>query len=104
MGVNEWIFQRVSNLLIIAFGLWLIATVISSGGFTQEALAGLLGSTVFRVWAMVTLLFAGLNSVLAGWQIAGDYAEKFGINHGLMVWGTAIVSAAYVVIGAMLLF
>ena len=104
MGVIEWIFQRVSNAVIILFGLWLLATLIMNGGMSQEALAGLLESGVARIVLFVVLLLAGVNSLLAGWQIAGDYAEKFGLNQPLMVWGTGVISAAYVVVGAMLLF
>ncbi|MEM1113443.1 MAG: hypothetical protein AAGI11_16130 [Pseudomonadota bacterium] len=103
MGVVEWIFQRVANVLIILFGLWLLLTLYLNGGMPQDTLDGLLASSAFRIYLLVTLLVAGLNSLLAGWQIAGDYAVKFGLNQSLMVWGAGAVSAAYVVVGAMLL-
>ncbi|MEM8547183.1 MAG: hypothetical protein AAGF46_03365 [Pseudomonadota bacterium] len=103
MGVKHWIFQRICNALIIAFGLWLLFTLITNGGMPEETLKQLMASTGFRIFALVTLLFAGLNSLLAGWQIAGDYAEKFGFPQPLMTWGGGVISAAYVVVGCMLL-
>lgn len=104
MGVIHWIFQRCSNAIIILFGLSLLAVVISNGGISQELLNQLLSTTWIRIFLLVTLLVAGVNSVLAGWQISGDYAQKFGLNHTVLVGIVTLISVSYVVIGLLLLF
>ena len=104
MGVIHWIFQRCSNAVIILFGLSLLAIVISNGGISQDLLNKMLATTWIKVSLLVVLLVAGVNSVLAGWQISGDYALKFGLNHKLLVGLITAVSVAYVAVGLYLLF
>ena len=103
MGVKQWVFQRISNALIVLFGLWLLITVMSQGGISLEAIQASLGNASCRLALMVLLVVAGLNSMLAGWQIAGDYAEKFGINQNLMVGTCLVISAGYVAAGSVLI-
>ena len=99
MGVNQWIFQRISNLIIVIFGLWLLVFLASPGVINFEVLQDLKADTASVIFFLVTLILAGLNSILAGWQIAGDYAEKFGLNQKLLVSITAIISLSYIVFG-----
>lgn len=102
-GVQQWVFQRVSNAVFIVFGIILLATILTKG-LTYEAINGLFASTGFKIYALVTLLFACANSILAGWQITGDYATKFNIPPCLMMGVTVVVSLLYLVWGGMLLF
>lgn len=102
-GVQQWVFQRVSNVVFIIFGVVLLKTILTNG-LTYDALNGLFNTTVFKVYAMITLIFAGANSILAGWQITGDYAVKFSIPPFLMMSIAVIVSVIYVLWGASLLF
>ena len=68
----------------------------------NEVLPGLDNISI-KIFFSVTLILAGLNSILAGWQIAGDYAEKFGLNQKFLVSITAIISFSYVVFGGYLI-
>lgn len=102
-GVQQWIFQRVSNAVFILFGLTVLFTIVSDG-LTYEALSALFAAAGFKLFALVTLVLACANSILAGWQITGDYAVKFNIPPVLMMGVTIIVSLAYLVFGLMLLF
>lgn len=101
-GVQQWVFQRISNVVFIIFGVVLLKTVLTQG-LTYDSLNVLFDTTVFKVYALITLVFAGANSILAGWQITGDYAVKFHIPPTVMMGITIIVSLVYVVWGGMLL-
>jgi succinate dehydrogenase hydrophobic anchor subunit len=57
-----------------------------------------------QMYLAITLVLAGLNSILAGWQIAGDYAEKFNLNQTLLVSFGTIVSIAYIAAGICIIF
>ena len=103
MGINQWIFQRISNLTIVIFGLWLLVFLASPGVINFEVLQDLKADTASVIFFSITLILAGLNSILAGWQIAGDYAEKFGLNQKLLVSITAIISLSYIVFGGYLI-
>ena len=102
MGVKQWIFQRISNALLILFGLWLLWSTIS-GGINYEFLQAALAGGYTQVFLFVVLVFGGVNGILAAWQIAGDYSEKFGLNQNLIVGLCTIVSLTYIVVGAKLL-
>jgi succinate dehydrogenase hydrophobic membrane anchor protein len=102
-GVQQWVFQRISNAVFIVFGLVLLANILSNG-LSYDALTALFASTAFKLYALVTLVLACANSILAGWQITGDYAEKFNIPPCLMMAVAIAVSALYLVWGGMLLF
>ena len=99
MGVTHWIFQRISNVAIVVFGLWLVYFLASPGEVDFKTLKALFNDTTSIIYLLATLILAGLNSILAGWQIAGDYAEKFGINETLMVAFGTIVSIGYIAAG-----
>ena len=103
MGINQWIFQRISNLTIVIFGLWLLVFLSSPGVIDFQVLQDLKADTPSVIFFSVTLILAGLNSILAGWQIAGDYAEKFGLNQKFLVSTTAIISLSYIVFGGYLI-
>lgn len=102
-GVQQWIFQRISNAVFIIFGLVLLQTIVTDG-LSYEALNALFDSTAFKVYAVITLAFAAANSLLAGWQIVGDYAVKFNLPPCLMMAVIIIVSQVYLIWGCMLLF
>ena len=104
MGINQWIFQRISNLTIVIFGLWLLFFLASPGVIDFQVLQDLKADTATVIFFSFTLTLAGLNSILAGWQIAGDYADKFGLNQNLLVSITAIISLTYIAFGGYLLF
>ncbi|MDB4451084.1 hypothetical protein N9121_01890 [Pseudomonadales bacterium] len=102
MGVKQWIFQRASNALVVLFGLWLLATLIN--GVTSSTLNDALTGDISRVFLVLVLVAASLNSILAGWQIAGDYAHKIGMNEKLMTAVGAAISLAYLALGLKLIF
>ena len=104
MGVKQWIFQRLSNVAIIVFGFWLVYFLASPGAITAETINDLFSNTASLIYLTITLVLAGLNSILAGWQIAGDYAEKFNLNQTFLVSFGTIVSVAYIAVGFCILF
>jgi len=102
LGVKHWIFQRVSNALIVLFAVVLLATI--TAGHSYESLQALMSKPLVKVYLAITLLFAFGNSILAGWQIAGDYAKKMNLSPGVMTWFGVLVSAAYLLFGLSLIF
>lgn len=100
-GVKHWIFQRVSNALFVVFGFLLAYILVQ--GVSYESLQALLDNGTVKLYLAVTLVFAFANSILAGWQISGDYSKKFGLNHSLFVGTVVVVSVAYLVYGLMLI-
>ncbi len=104
MGVRQWVFQRISNVTLVIFGLWLFYFLASPGDISHLTLVNLFSESSTQIYLAVTLVLAGLNSILAGWQITGDYAEKFHINSTLMITTCVVISLAYIAIGIDIIF
>ena len=99
MGVKHFFFQRISNLLIIVFGLTLLFNIFINGGINAALFEQWISQAWVQTYLLVTLLFATLNSILAGWQISGDYAHKYGLNHTLLVTLAVVISLSYLAVG-----
>ena len=100
-GVQQWVFQRFSNIVIIVFAL-VLATSLSSD-LTYESLTGLFAQTWFKIYLIFTLVFASLNSILAGWQIAGDYAQKANLPNWVLTGLGVVVTLVYFIFTLMLI-
>ena len=103
MGVKQWLFQRASNFAFILFGIWFFVALLGGNLSTFQDLSALLNSLAARVLLGLVLLLATLNSILAGWQIAGDYAHKVNVGPNLIVGVVVIISLGYLAAGAALL-
>lgn len=102
-GTRQWVFQRLSNALIVVFGIVMLKVLLTNE-LSYEALSALFTGQTFQIYAAVTLVFACLNSILAGWQIEGDYAKKLSIPGHLLTIVAVVVSLCYLAFGLMLLF
>ena len=102
MGVMHWLFQRTSNLVFVLFGVFLLATLFN--GVSGPALDAALSGGASRLFIILVLVLACLNSILAGWQIAGDYAHKINVSASILTGLGAVVSLAYLLVGFQILF
>lgn len=104
-GVKQWIFQRITNALIISFGVALLCVLLSDNGTSYASLKELFSSQGWKLYFVVVLILSCINSVLAGWQIDGDYAKKFGLPSNIVITlGAALVSFIFLFYGLRLLF
>ncbi len=103
-GVKQWIFQRVSNALIISFGICLLCIFLSEDGLSYTSINELLSGGAFSIYLAIVLVFSCLNAMLAGWQIDGDYASKFGLPKNLITTVAVIASLGLLVFGLLVLF
>ena len=104
MGVKQWVFQRACNVVFVLFGAWLLFSLLSGNLNNFTAANGLVSGGISQLILALVLLLAALNSVLAGWQIAGDYAHKINVSANVLVAVAAIVSVAFLVIGLGIVF
>ena len=96
-GVKQWIFQRIANALFVTFGIFLLCIFLNSDGLSYAALQSQLVS--WKWYLAIVLVFACINGVLAGWQIDGDYAKKFGLPRLAITVIALLVGGFYLVSG-----
>ncbi|MCC2607451.1 succinate dehydrogenase, hydrophobic membrane anchor protein [Planctobacterium marinum] len=105
-GVNEWIFQRVSNVLIFCYAIFYIVNVLSMGEVTYDAWVALHSATWFKLYSTVTLVIVMLNAILAGWQIGTDYTQKVPVPGFSVIFHSfyTIVTLIFLVAGLCILW
>lgn len=103
-GVKQWIFQRLSNALIISFGIGLICMLMVDDGLSYASINDYFTGFAFTLYLAVVLVFSTINAVLAGWQIDGDYTAKFGLPKNLITIIAIVVSLGFMVYGLSILF
>lgn len=103
MGVKQWLFQRTSNFLFVLFGVWFFVSLLGGKFADFQTIVGLSESLAARIFLGLLLIIATLNAILAGWQIAGDYAHKINVGPNLIVAVVALISLGYLAVGFALL-
>ena len=101
-GLRQWMFQRFSNVVLIIFALVLTITLTNAPSY--ESLSELFAQVWFKAYLFFTLLIASLNSILAGWQIAGDYAHKVNLPSNVLTGIGVLITLIYFVVASMLIF
>ena len=96
-GSKQWVFQRIGNACIVAYSALLVCLLLSVDLSSFTAVSNLFYSSWFKVTTSICIILFAFNSVLAGWQIAGDCVKQKSLNKLFnMICMTA--SAASVVI------
>lgn len=103
-GTKQWIFQRFANASFILFGVCLLCVTMGNNGLSYASLTDLFASGGFKLYLAATLVLAALNSMLAAWQIDGDYAKKFGLPEKFITTAAIIISVIYLIYGLVVIF
>ncbi|NTS76221.1 succinate dehydrogenase, hydrophobic membrane anchor protein [Catenovulum sp. SM1970] len=99
-GVREWLFQRVSNILICLYAVVYISLILTIDPLDYQTWKAMHDTTWFKVFSSITIVVLAFNAILAGWQIATDYTQKVPIKgfsslfHGFYLIVTALFAAA----------
>ena len=102
-GVSEWLFQRTANLLAVLYGLVMVSHFLSESATDYAATVAFFSEGWVILFSALVLVFNCLNSVLAGWQIAGDYLNKNANINKLFMRACIAVTAVYLVFGLFIL-
>jgi len=102
-GVYEWIFQRLANLLIVVYGAIAASHFLSAAAADHHATVAFFSQGWFKLFSLLVLVIICLNSVLAGWQIAGDYINKNPSINKLCMFACIAITIIYLICGFSLL-
>lgn len=102
-GVTQWLIQRFCNAMIVTFGVALVLFFLTNETITYQTLVATFKEGFLKYYLVLVLVLSCFNSVLAAWQIDGDYAKKFNLPALLITALTAIVSIVYLGFGLKLI-
>ena len=74
-GTQQWVLQRVCNVIIIVFVAAMIGYLVLCGPVSFAMWSTLHCALWFKILATVVLTATVANGILAAWQIAGDYIK-----------------------------
>jgi len=105
-GVKEWIFQRISDVMIFAYAIFYLVSVFTMENVDYESWTAFHQSTGFKLYSTITLVVVMLNSLLAGWQIGTDYTQKVPVAGFSAAFHTfyTVVTAGFLLFGLYILW
>ncbi|NVK23143.1 MAG: succinate dehydrogenase, hydrophobic membrane anchor protein [Kangiellaceae bacterium] len=103
-GLHDWVIQRLSALVMLAYALYIVYFVVSTGDITYEAWHGLFATTFMKVFTLVTLLSMVFHMWIGMWIVSTDYMPKLSIRFtfqlimivyclALIIWGIQVIGS-----------
>jgi succinate dehydrogenase / fumarate reductase, membrane anchor subunit len=79
-GVYDWLVQRVSAVILLAYVLFLAAFVVNADGLGYLEWRSLFHGLWMRVFTLVALLSLCAHAWIGMWTIGTDYLTKFALG------------------------
>jgi succinate dehydrogenase / fumarate reductase membrane anchor subunit len=78
-GLSDWLVQRVTAVVLVAYILFLIV-VLASGDAQYAQWKSLFGQTWVRVFSLAALLSIVMHAWIGLWCVATDYLTGYVLN------------------------
>lgn len=75
-GVHDYVVQRVSAVVLLAYVVFLVGYVLMADGLTYQEWRSLFAQMWMRVFTMVALLALIAHAWIGMWTIGTDYLTK----------------------------
>ena len=91
-GLSDFVLQRVSALVLGAYGLC-VAGFFVAGDVSHASLVAFLGGTVMRWFSTAAILALGIHAWIGMWTVGTDYIRQraFGAGLGGSAFGLRLI-------------
>lgn len=72
-GLYDWLFQRISAVVLAAYFLFIFAYIVANPGLTYDQWSGLFSTLGMRVFSMITLVMTLAHVWIGLWGVLTDY-------------------------------
>lgn len=109
-GLYDWLVQRVSALVLLAYVIFIACVVLGGGELQYAEWKALFGQTWVRVFSLAALLSLAMHTWIGMWGVSTDYltermmGPKGNVLRGLFQLGTLALLFTYVVWGIQILW
>lgn len=79
-GVSDWLIQRVSAVVLLAYCLFIVAYIGMAGELTFIQWRGLFAQTWMRVFSLLALLSLCAHAWIGMWTIGTDYLKEMALG------------------------
>lgn len=101
-GLHDWMIQRVSALIMLAYTIYLTYFVVTTGDVTFAAWQALFATSFMKVFSLLALASVVVHAWIGLWIVSTDYMPKLAIRMvfqvlvivmclALLIWGTQIL-------------
>lgn len=101
-GLHDWIIQRVSALIMVAYAAYLTYFFATTGEVTYSAWIELFAGTGMKVFSFLALASVVVHAWIGLWIVSTDYMPKLAIRMtfqviviisclALLVWGIQVL-------------
>jgi succinate dehydrogenase / fumarate reductase membrane anchor subunit len=84
-GLRDWLAQRVTAVVILAFVLWVVAAVLAAGRLDYEAWAGVFAPLPAKLVTLLAVTALALHAWVGVRDIWMDYVKPAGLRLALHV-------------------
>ena len=102
-GLADWLMQRVTAVIMLAYTLCLLSFFLTSPSIDYVTWKALFGGTAMRIFSLLALLSIAAHAWIGLWTVATDYIKPTGIR---VIYHLVVILAlfAYVVWGVQVLW
>lgn len=79
-GVYDWLVQRVTAVILLAYVLFLVGYMLNADGLSYIEWRALFAQLWMRVFTLVALLALCAHAWIGMWTIGTDYLTKFALG------------------------
>lgn len=104
-GVSDWLIQRVTALIMLAYVIFVVAYIVVTPELTYADWQGLFGQLWMRIFSLITLLSIVAHAWIGLWIVLTDYitermmGSKAVVLRLLALLGLAAVALTYTLWG-----
>lgn len=109
-GVSDWIIQRVSAVVLLAYTLFILGFLVMNPDLQYSAWRDLFSLTCVRIFSLLALLSIAAHAWIGFWSVTTDYltTRMIGGKANVLRWlaqaACGIVLFTYVVWGIQILW
>lgn len=72
-GAADWLMQRVSAVILLAYTICVVGFLVSQGELTYEAWSGYFHSRGMRIFSLLAIIALASHAWIGAWGVSTDY-------------------------------
>lgn len=84
-GLSDWVLQRISALVLLAYFVVVMGFVLAPGELTFECWQAFMMSTPMKVFSLLSLIMLTAHAWVGMWTITTDYLTDRALGKALLI-------------------